>query len=142
MSLILVIKKTKASVESNDITKAKRERTSIEELGIMIRASNIPSCAPLIVAPVDGETNLFEHSFCMIRPEIDIPTPVHKIASSLGRRDTKIRRSFVGSLNISLNLISTAPIDIDTRLNTRRTSASIIVKRYFSYRLLSMVRND
>ena len=115
-----------------NITILKRILSEAEEKSAQTPEKSVKhSCAPLIVAPVDGETNLFEHSFCMIRPEIDIPTPVHKIASSLGRRDTKIRRSFVGSLNISLNLISTAPIDIDTRLNTRRTSASIIVKRYF-----------
>lgn len=47
-------------------------------------AISIPNCADDIVAPVDGETNLFMQSCCIIRPATLIPTPVHRIARSRG----------------------------------------------------------
>ena len=51
-------------------------------------ASRMPNCADEMVAPVVGETNLFMHSCCMIRPATLMPTPVHRMASRRGRRET------------------------------------------------------
>ena len=42
-----------------------------------------------MVAPVVGETNLFIHSCCIIRPATLIPTPVHRIARRWGSREMK-----------------------------------------------------
>ena len=55
--------------------------------GMNNSASRMPNCADEIVAPVVGETNLFMHSCCMIRPATLMPTPVHSIASRRGRRE-------------------------------------------------------
>ena len=53
-------------------------------VGMNTNDNKIPNCADWIVAPVLGETNLFMQSFCMIRPATLIPTPVQRMASSLG----------------------------------------------------------
>lgn len=69
--------------------KEKRARLHSVEEGMNSKASKIPSWAEEMVAPVVGETNLLLQSCCMIRPATLMPTPVHKIASRRGRRDTR-----------------------------------------------------
>ena len=61
-----------------------------EEFGRNTSASSIPSWADEIVAPVDGETNLFMQSCCIISPAVLRPIPVHKLqaVSALSRSET------------------------------------------------------
>ena len=60
-----------------------------DAFGINIIATTIPSCAESIVAPVVGDTNLFLHSCCIIKPATLIPVPVQRIANNRGKRDIK-----------------------------------------------------
>lgn len=79
---------TKIQVPRMAVTKAKIARLHNVEAGMNSSASKIPNCADEIVAPVVGDTNLLLHNCCIISPATLIPTPVHKMASSLGKRET------------------------------------------------------
>ena len=83
------INHTKTQVPRVAITKAKMARLHRVELGMNSRASRMPNLAEEMVAPVVGETNLFMHNCCMIRPATLIPTPVHRMASSRGSRERR-----------------------------------------------------
>ena len=80
---------TKIHVPTMAAAKANNARPHSVELGINSSASNMPNCAEEMVAPVVGETNLFMHNCCIIRPATLMPTPVHKIARRRGKRETK-----------------------------------------------------
>ena len=80
-------------------TNAKSARPHRVEEGMNSSASSMPNWAEEMVAPVVGETNLFMHSCCMIRPATLIPMPVQRMASSRG------------SLEISrISICSTSPL--------------------------------
>ena len=74
---------TKIHVPAIAARNAKMARPHSVDDGMNNSASRMPNCADEIVAPVVGETNLFMHSCCMIRPATLMPTPVHSIACLL-----------------------------------------------------------
>ena len=80
---------TKIHVPKIAAAKANSARPHRVEFGMNRSASKMPNCAEEIVAPVVGETNLFIHSCCIIRPATLMPTPVHRIASRRGNRETR-----------------------------------------------------
>lgn len=93
-------------------------------------ASRMPNCAVEMVAPVVGETNLFMHSCCMIRPAALMPMPVQRIASSLGRREIrKTSQSSALPCSRSAGRISSTPTNNDTTDKTASASARRMVDR-------------
>ncbi len=100
--------------------------------GINNNAISIPSCADEIVAPVLGDTNLFIHNCCMISPAILIPTPVHKIASSLGSLEIiKILHCSASPLKSDDKLISITPTKSENIDKTSNITAKTMVNLYF-----------
>ena len=91
----------------------------------------MPNCADEIVAPVVGETNLFMQSCCIISPAMLIPTPVHRIAKSLGRREIKkISHCSISPDKSPLKLMSKTPTKRDHMERTSKLNARHIVKPY------------
>ena len=80
---------TKIQVPRIAAAKAKSARVHKVDDGMNSSASRMPSWAEEMVAPVVGDTNLLLHSCCIMSPATLIPTPVQRIASRRGRRDTK-----------------------------------------------------
>lgn len=92
-------------------------------------AINIPNWADEIVAPVVGDTNLFIHNCCIIRPATLIPNPVHNIAKSLGSRDIKNNSIWYISPVISEKIsISITPINRDIKDKIIKVTVKIIVE--------------
>ena len=82
-----------------------------------------------MVAPVVGETNLFMHSCCIIRPATLMPMPVHKIARRRGRREAKnISSCSALPLNRLAGLMSMTPTNRETTDKTARAAARMTVK--------------
>ena len=113
-------------------TNAKNARPHKVEDGINSNASKIPNWAEEMVAPVVGETNLFIHSCCMIRPATLMPTPVQRIASSLGSLEIrKISICSVSPFSRPDKSTSRTPINSDQTDKIIRVTAKKIVKLYF-----------
>ena len=126
------INHTKIHVPSIAATNAKAALPHSEEFGRNTSASSIPSWADEIVAPVDGETNLFMQSCCIISPAVLRPIPVHKIASSLGTLE--IRNNFTVSgfpVKSAPGSVSITPIKSDTIDKITSATARMIVDIYF-----------
>lgn len=124
---------TKIHVPRIDIAKASMTLPHRPIVGKKTNASMMPNCADWMVAPVLGDTNLFMQSCCMISPATLMPTPVHRIASSLGilaRR--KIFHSIPSgfSSNVPI-LISVTPTNSENTEMSSSTDARIMVGKYF-----------
>lgn len=90
----------------------------------------MPNCAEEMVAPVVGDTNLFMQSCCMISPATLMPTPVHRIASRRGRRETtRIFNCSRSPLNSDAKSRSITPTNRETIDRIRRQNARIMEMR-------------
>ena len=114
---------TKIHVPAIAARKAKMARPHSVDDGMNNSASRIPNCADEIVAPVVGETNLFMHSCCMIRPATLMPTPVHKIASRRGRREMS-RISICSRLPLRISAASRSSTPSNSDASESATSAA------------------
>ena len=122
---------TKIQVPRIAVVKAKMARPHRVDAGINSNASKIPNCAEEIVAPVVGETNLLLHSCCIIRPATLMPIPVHIIASSRGKRETKkISHKYRSPDKSSWGDISITPTKSEMTDTTNNIVANISVERY------------
>ena len=123
---------TKIQVPRIAKTKAKAALPMSVEPGMNSRASRMPNCAEEMVAPVVGETNLFMHSCCMISPATLIPTPVQRMARSLGSREIrKISSCSRSPASRAANWMSITPTNRERTDRIARTIARITVKVHF-----------
>ena len=126
-------KNTNSSVPMTARMNAKIVLTQSPIAGKNSIASAMPNCADWIVAPVVGETNLFMHSCCMIRPATLMPTPVQMMASRRGilpRKNIFISIPSPPASSVE-RLISVAPTNSDAADNSSKTAAKIKLDRYF-----------
>ena len=121
---------TKTQVPRMAAPKAKSARLQSVEAGKNSRASRMPNCAEEMVAPVVGETNLLLQSCCIMSPATLMPTPVHRIASSRGRRETTKTSSWCRSPdNKSRGVRSMTPTKSEQIASTTRASDRRMVER-------------
>ena len=125
------INQTKIQVPKIAVENEKMARPHKVELGMKRSASKMPNWAEEMVAPVVGETNLFMHNCCIIRPATLIPTPVQRIASKRGRREIKkISSCSKSPVNKLYGSMSKTPMNSDHTDKTNKMTASKIVKPY------------
>ena len=108
--------------------KANKARLHKVDWGMNSRAIRIPSWAEVMVAPVVGDTNLFMHSCCIIKPETLMPIPVQRMAKSRGRREiTRISSCSVSPKNKPDKLTSSTPTKMDTidKITSKTTSMMV-----------------
>ena len=123
---------TKIHVPSTAAAKAKTALLQSVDPGMNSSAISIPSWAEDMVAPVVGETNLFMHSCCIIRPATLMPIPVQSMARSRGRRDMrKILHCSPSPESSPDNSTYSTPMNSDTADSTSRAAASMTVDVYF-----------
>lgn len=112
------------------MAKAKIARLHRVEAGMNSSANRMPNCAEEMVAPVVGDTNLLLHNCCMIRSATLIPTPVHKMASRRGSRETiKISNCSKFPDNSWPGVRSIAPTKSEQQDRTASITNKIIVER-------------
>lgn len=115
LNCIRCMNHTNTQVPSTAVAKEKRARSQRVAFGRNNNAIKIPNCAEEIVAPVVGDTNLFMHNCCIIKPATLIPTPVHSIANRRG--SLEIRNISSGSVSPdkrAAGSTSRTPINKDT----------------------------
>ena len=113
-------------------TNAKNARPHNVEPGMNSKANRMPNWAEEMVAPVVGETNLFMHSCCMIKPATLMPTPVQRMASRRGNLEMrKISICSAFPLSRLAGSISSTPINSDQTDKMTRTTKRKIVERWF-----------
>ena len=129
LNFTLWINHTNNHVPTIAVANANMARPHRVDPGINNNASKIPNWADEMVAPVVGETNLFMQSCCIIKPATLIPTPVHKIANSLGNLETiKISHCFASPENREDKLMSITPTKRERTAKRNKVMDRIMVK--------------
>lgn len=125
---------TKSHVPSRANTNEKAARLHSVEDCMNSSAIRMPNLEQEIVAPVVGDTNLFMHSCCMIRPATLMPMPVQRIASRRGRRETSSSQSFsVSPRKMSAGVRSITPTNSDAADKTdSSTPRTAVLNQLFS----------
>ena len=122
-------KNTNARVPATANAKANNVRTQSPMVEKKTIAKAMPNCADWIVAPVVGDTNLFIHSCCMIRPATLMPMPVQRIAKSLGiLAKRKILSSIPPASSVPMS-ISAAPTNKEStdKITSKNASTTVLI---------------
>ena len=123
---------TKIHVPSVAVAKANSARPQSVEFGMNNSASKMPNCAEEMVAPVVGETNLFMQSCCMMSPATLMPTPVQRMASRRGSRETtSIFSCSISPPNSDGRSRSMTPTNSEQTLAAIRQMPSMMEMRWF-----------
>ena len=125
-------------LDSHDVSqmcirdRANSARPQSVEFGMNNSASKMPNCAEEMVAPVVGETNLFMQSCCMMSPATLMPTPVQRMASRRGSRETtRIFSCSISPPNSDGRSRSMTPTNSEQTLATIRQMPSMMEMRWF-----------